>query len=84
MTLKITTTMLDKLGGASHGERGCADVRAILVDAGVTDSVELHIYETTKVNELRRDAAKLTALADAIEARGPWPESRERWSDASR
>jgi len=82
MTLRITVAMLDKLGAAAHDQRGCRDVRAILAEAGVVDPVELHIYEAAEVNRLRQDAAKLTALADEIEGRGPWPErgTVPRWT----
>lgn len=77
---KITVNMLDKLGASAHSERGCADVREILAAAGVGDPIDLHIYETTEVNRLREQAAKLTDIADAIEARGPWPANLTRWT----
>jgi hypothetical protein len=83
MTLKITVAMLDRLGGSKHSQLGCADVREILAQAGVAELVDLHIYETTEVNRLRQQAAELTAVADAIEARGPWPDNLTRWSSSS-
>lgn len=84
MTLKITVRMLDKLGAAAHDHRGCASVRDILAQAGVVEPIELHIYEAVEINRLRQAAAELTASADAIEARGPWPESGsvKRWTGA--
>jgi hypothetical protein len=72
MAVKITVAMLDALGTARHDYMGCLAVRQILEQAGVTD-VELHIYETEKIKQVRAEAARATAIADAIEARGPWP-----------
>lgn len=72
MAVKITTVMLDKLGTARHDYMGCLAVRQILAQADVTD-VELHVYETEKIKQHRAEAARATAAADAIEARGPWP-----------
>jgi hypothetical protein len=73
MAVKITTAMLDKMGPNGHDYMGCLSVRHILADAGVTD-VELHVYEIEKIRQHRADAERATAAADAIEARGPWPD----------
>lgn len=78
MTIKITTQMLDAFGPSGHGVPGCNKVREVLRLGGVTEEVELHAYEYTEVKSLRDQAAKLTARADQIEARGPWPDGVER------
>jgi len=82
MKLRITTDMLDYLGGGNgHSVDGCKRVRELLAAAGIEDSPELHSYETTEVNRLRTDAAALSKRADAIEERGPWPSHAKRWDE---
>lgn len=78
MPVKITTAMLDKLH-SQHDYMGCLKLREILSAAGVTD-VELHVYETQKIKQLREEAAQITKRADGIEARGPWPAHLPRWT----
>lgn len=83
MTLKITTEMLDQLGGAAHTVDGCARVRSLLASAGVDEAPMLNIYETTEVCRLQNEIAKLTAKATEIEQRGPWPPHIRHWTDPS-
>lgn len=74
MAIRITGAMLNLLGSRAHHSGGCQDVRRMLALGGAVEPIELHAYEIEDIRKHREEAAQHTRIADAIEARGPWPE----------
>lgn len=71
MTIRITTDMINTLGGAYTAEN-VRRVRALLVAAGVAD-VELHPLEIIELQQQRDRERMARAQAERLLALGPMP-----------
>lgn len=71
MATRITTGMLDALGGAYTAEN-VRRVRALLSAAGVAD-IELHPLELAELHKCRDNERAFRAQAERIVGRGPMP-----------
>jgi hypothetical protein len=71
MTIRITTDMLNALGGAYTAEN-VRRVRALLSAAGVAD-VELHPLELAELHRYRESERVARSGAERIVALGPMP-----------